>query len=141
MKDWISGFIAGEGSFFITRQGKYVRPRFCLNLDASDTIIIHKMRNELDGIGTVHSYLRDTNLRKNSPTVYWHISSKQDLLRLVKHLDEYSLRSIKAEDYVVWRKAVIEYIKDKPKYDTIAHFKKELTVLRNKRRSTAFNFL
>ena len=137
MKSWISGFMAGEGSFYITRRGKYARPRFCLNLDASDISILYEMRAELDNIGTIHAYKRTTTLRKNSPTAYWHIGSKQDLQRLVTHLDEYPLRAIKEEDYLLWRKAVVIYVVDKPNYDNIAYIKSELAELRQTRRDAA----
>lgn len=104
---WLAGFIDGEGSFKITSVKRSVtyRVQFGISLRADDFPLLKVIR-ERTGFGSLyrHPNIRQTNA---NPSASWSVHNKTDCLSLVEILDRYPLRSKKAQDYVLWRKAAM----------------------------------
>jgi hypothetical protein len=102
---WLAGFIDGEGCFRIHKQkrGEWYAPTFSLKLRDDDLLTLFDLAVDL-GIGCV---ARDTSRNGNSrPCAVWRVQSRADCLALAEILDRYPLRSRKARDYAVWRRAL-----------------------------------
>ncbi len=102
---WLAGLIDGEGCFRIhkSKGGAYYACHFALKLRDDDAPILGQIV-ALTGIGTFH---RDRTRSGNSkPCAAWVIQSRADCRSLISILDRYPLRTRKARDYEVWRRAV-----------------------------------
>jgi hypothetical protein len=104
---WFAGFIDGEGCFYIAdltkaRPGVY-RPRFALTLRCDDRSTLEAAREVFGNIGTLHEYEPSGAGRR---VVRWMFQSQSDCEALCAILDQHPLRSKKAKDYALWRKAV-----------------------------------
>ena len=103
---WLAGFIDGEGCFAIQHRpdGGYATTfRLCLRDD--DEAILREIAARI-GIGGIYNIGVSGN---SNPQAAWQLSSKGDCLTLVGILDEHPLRSRKAQDYMTWRAAVLEW--------------------------------
>lgn len=104
---WIAGFLDGDGCFTLT--GAYPEYFSCastLSLRDDDADILHEIAR-CTGIGRL-CYSTDHRPESSSnPTAAWIVSNKDECLRLVNILDHFHLRAKKAQDYRVWREAVI----------------------------------
>lgn len=107
---WFAGFVAGEGYFAMRwdpRSGGFVAPRLQIHLRADDAAILHELQQAFGGvIGYSHS---TADGRRRAPTCQWSVSAKRDLVGLVRYFDQFALRAKKANDYRLWREAVVIY--------------------------------
>ena len=101
-----SGLIDGEGSFSIivdrnkTRRLSWrVQLKFQIGLHIKDLNLLTQLQQYLDNIGSIH-------LAKNRDIVNYSIDAKEDLNKLIIHLDKYPLLSQKAADLMLFKQAV-----------------------------------
>jgi hypothetical protein len=99
---WLAGFIDGEGCFWIRRDKSSWTVRFRLVLRYDDRPVLAEIAR-VTGLGL----LRDRDHSPGNPQSGWEVHRKADQLMLVELLDLYPLRSKKARDYALWRKAVL----------------------------------
>jgi hypothetical protein len=105
--NWLAGFADGEGSFLISRQGDSFSPRFVIRLRDDDTLILEDICARL-GVGTVaRSYPPTKAALGHAPQVVWQVSNRASCLVLVDLFDRYPLRAKKAQDFTIWREAVL----------------------------------
>ena len=101
---WLAGLIDGEGCFTVSRQSHGYGARFRLSLRDDDAAILKEIHVRL-GLGTLGR--RERSRRVNAkPCLEWTVESRPDAEELVEILDRYPLRSKKAADYTVWKRAV-----------------------------------
>jgi LAGLIDADG endonuclease len=108
---WLAGFVDGEGCFTIRdnkgRRGESLICEFHMNLRRDDEPILQEIAT-WTGCGIV---LRveaiQTDGRKSNPQVRWVVSRRMELLKLVRLFDRYPLRAKKANDFAIWRQAVL----------------------------------
>ncbi|HEY2595269.1 MAG TPA: LAGLIDADG family homing endonuclease, partial [Chloroflexota bacterium] len=102
---WLAGFIAGEGHFRIhcSKSGHYYSAAFAIKLRDDDSEILEELRRCV-GLGTIYRQVRRSGNSK--PACVWVLQSRADCQELVEILDVYPLRSRKATDYAIWRRAV-----------------------------------
>jgi len=104
--NWLAGLADGEGCFWIHRckRGEWLSPQFKIKLRDDDRATLVACRDTL-GIGNLydHPAPRTGNGR---PSSSWIVQSRADAERLVTVFDVFPLRSKKARDFAVWRRAV-----------------------------------
>ncbi len=101
----LAGLIDGEGCFRIHSQkgGTYYAPSFSLKLRDDDGPILREIVDRT-GIGRVAA---DRSRSGNShPCAVWRVQSRAETEALAALLDRYPLRTRKARDYAVWRRAI-----------------------------------
>jgi hypothetical protein len=97
---WFAGFADGESHFGIDRRGA---PRFMIALRLDDLGILEALCVTFGGNVSL------AMTRLPHPNASWCVSGKRDLPGLVRYFDRFPLRSKKARDYVIWRRAVTYY--------------------------------
>jgi hypothetical protein len=102
---WLAGLIDGEGCFRIHSQrcGDYYAPTFSLKLRDDDAPILHEIVART-GIGRVR--LDRSRSGNSRPCAVWRVDSRATTEALAALLDRYPLRTRKARDYAVWRRAI-----------------------------------
>lgn len=101
---WLAGFAAGEGCFHITPKSGGHRPVFALALRDDDVAILADLQTAFGG--TVR---RIAGRGTDRPKADWRVYRKDELLGLVAYFDRFPLRAKKADDFAVWRQAVVAY--------------------------------
>lgn len=101
---WLAGFIDGEGHFYITRTGGWIRCGLIVNIRDDDAPVLEEVCGRL-GVGRVSP--TGMNAARGNPQVRWEVSTKGGCLKLVEIFDTYPLRAKKARDYAIWRQAVL----------------------------------
>jgi len=101
---WLAGLIDGEGCFIIRcpadrRVGCSARLTVWLRDD--DTAILREIHQRL-GLGSIRRQVP----RSGNPSCVWVVQSRADTQALVEVLDHHPLRTRKAADYAIWRRAV-----------------------------------
>jgi LAGLIDADG endonuclease/NADH-Ubiquinone oxidoreductase (complex I), chain 5 N-terminus len=102
---WVwTGLIDAEGSFIVTIDknikrtlGWRVQVKFQLDLHKRDVSLLLNLQQGLGGIGSIKSYLNK---------VTFAVNSKQDLTKLIIHLEKYPLLTQKAADFILFKKVV-----------------------------------
>jgi len=102
--NWISGFVAAEGSFSITisekdeRQFPQVRARFSIGLNLKDKESLLKIKNQLN-IGNIYSINKDMCL--------FEVASLKDIkLYIIPFFNETKLNNIKNLDFLDFKEIV-----------------------------------
>lgn len=106
--NWLAGLIDGEGCFFIRTGQQRYSCRFALRLRNDDAPLL-ALIHETTGLGSVYWAWRRAPHADGSPrnsTASWDIQKKAECRALIALLDDFPLRSKKARDFAVWRKAV-----------------------------------
>lgn len=107
-RSWFAGFVDGEGCFEIhkqTRKGNY-SCRLTIKLRADDREVLEHIV-AVTGIGRVAHHRANPDGRKSADQVYWQALTKPECLTLIEIFDRFPLRSKKARDFDIWRKAVM----------------------------------
>ena len=111
---WLVGFVEGDGSFSVNKNGKYVKYEFAIELSARDVQLLYKIKNML-GVGSIT--LRTIEGRK---IARYKIASKPDLVRVIVPIfDKYSMLTSKQYDYLHFRKCLLNnvlYYANVPQY-------------------------
>ncbi|QLG30050.1 hypothetical protein HUG10_20885 (plasmid) [Halorarum halophilum] len=105
---FISGFVAGEGSFNVSLNDD-ARPsfRFCIGLDADDVLILEEI-HEFLGVGSV--CLSTQGDGRNDLAQYTVQSVADHVLVTVPFFDEYGLQStLKQRQYDDWRARLFDH--------------------------------
>jgi hypothetical protein len=102
---YIVGLIEGDGWFSITKNGKYVKYEFGIELDIRDIQLLYKLK-EILGVGIIN--IRE---RKNNKTCIFRIRDKSHLKDIVLPIfDLYPMLSNKQYDYLMFREALLSDI-------------------------------
>lgn len=113
---WLAGFADGEGSFAIRRQRSYnvdtgFSMVFTIQLRADDLPVLEEIRNRT-GLGRIYGPINGSGgSRTGSPSFQWTVNTKAEVKALVALFDRYPLRAKKANDYGLWREAVLDWCK------------------------------
>ena len=113
---WLSGFSDGEACFHLKGYARKDSPMlkfacaFQIGLRADDLSILQQIQRYF-GCGTIRPFRTKSTHPlnfKSKPRFYYCIDSvAANLGKVVPHFDRYPLRSKKANDYAVWREAVL----------------------------------
>jgi hypothetical protein len=80
---WITGFTAGEGSFYITQSSKgLISACFAIHLHSREVLLLNKIQVFFKGVGRI-------NQRENS--VELKVRGLSDLLSILPHFQNYPL--------------------------------------------------
>lgn len=109
---FVTGFIDAEGSFTVTvvkdsrrKLGWRVECKFQLGIHERDLPLLQQIREFFGGIGNIY--------KSGSPQMNnYVISSNEDLLILVNHLENYPLLTQKGGDFLLFKK-VVELVNNK----------------------------
>lgn len=121
---WFTGFVDGEGCFSIEPK----RCEFIVKLRDDDRALLELVQDAL-GIGRIGREMGPGGNRR--PQARWVVSKKRDLIWLTELLDRYPLQSKKANDYGVWREAVIQWYCGSTRH--LGAYRKELQMVREYR--------
>jgi hypothetical protein len=103
---YLVGLIEGDGYFSITRNGKYCKYEFGIELHIRDAQLIYKLK-ELLGIGTVTF----RNSEHRSKTIIYRVRNKSDLINIILPIfDKYPLLTNKQFDYIHFKTCLINNI-------------------------------
>jgi hypothetical protein len=109
---FVTGFIDAEGSFTVTvvkdskrKLGWRVECKFQLGIHERDLPLLQQIREFFGGIGNIY---KSGSLQMNN----YIISSNEDLLILVNHLEKYPLLTQKGGYFLLFKK-VVELVKNK----------------------------
>ena len=123
---WFAGFVDGEGCFMIRRQKGRHSTAFQLNLRDDDSDLLSSIAWHL-GIGNKRPYTERRGVDRygysHHSTARFYVQNKADCKMLVHILDRFHLRSKKANDYRIWREAVLEYYRPQPNQERLAALK------------------
>lgn len=103
---YIVGLIEGDGWFSITKNGKYIKYEFGIELDIRDIQLLYKLK-EILGVGII-----DIRERKNNKMCIYRIRDKSHLKNIILPIfDQYPMLSNKLYDYLMFREALLSDIK------------------------------
>jgi hypothetical protein len=96
---WVTGFSDAQASFTYSRSGKQLALYFAIKLPPNDRELLEDLQDFFGGVGRIYEV--------GSRSLYFRVSRRVDLARVVEHFDEYPLRSSKRTAYELWRQMVI----------------------------------
>jgi hypothetical protein len=99
--DWISGFIEGDGSFFITIRAttNQVVPVISVGLNIREKPLLIKIQQFFGGIGSVYT-------NESKKVVEWKISRLSHLNSVIPHFNSYPLIELKSYNFIIWREII-----------------------------------
>ena len=107
---WLSGFVAGEGCFYLgwARLKTYPRPKaiFTIQLRADDIEILQQIRSYF-GCGKP---IRVNKRKASKPVSAYSVNTNADAYNIIcPHFTKFPLLAKKQHDFLIWKEAV-EYI-------------------------------
>lgn len=104
---WISGFIDGDGSFFITinNQNNHVSAWLSIGLSAREKLLLDKIQNFFSGKGGIY-------FSKYNSVVEWKVFKIHDLVSISSHFESYPLIGLKLKKFEIW-KEILPLIENK----------------------------
>lgn len=107
----MTGVLEGAGAFTYSRSGKQLALYFALKFTRGDLGLILAIQDFFGGIGTIYGVkppLAPALLKGSTGTTcYYRVCRREELERIVVHLDTHPLQGAKAESYAVWRQMVV----------------------------------
>ena len=140
-KEWIGGFISGEGcfTFFIQKQTNYfykkvtnpvsIYPSFALNLHIRDITTLISIKKELK-CGSVNSYTK-------SNSCCLHVGGIKNCNTVITFLEGH-LHGEKLDDFLIWKEGIskLEEINKTKKFKRPKYTKEEVKYFENIRPRT-----
>lgn len=109
---YLVGLIEGDGWFSVTKNGKYIKYEFGIEMNIRDIQLLYKIKGIL-GVGTID--IRERNQRK---TCLYRIRNKSHLKSIVLPIfDKYPMFSNKQYDYLMFKDLLLNDV----------HFSKDLS--------------
>ena len=109
---YLVGLIEGDGWFSVTKNGKYIKYEFGIEMNIRDIQLLYKIK-EILGVGTID--IRERNQRKTS---LYRIRNKSHLKSIVLPIfDKYPMFSNKQYDYLMFKDLLLNEL----------HFSKDLS--------------
>jgi hypothetical protein len=103
---YLVGFVEGDGFFTITKNGKYIKWEFGIELNIKDVQLIYKIKTLL-GVGSVAFRVRPNN----SEMVRFRIRDKETLSSLIFPIfDKYPMFTNKLYDYLRFKELLLSDI-------------------------------
>ena len=104
---WLAGFSDGEGCFRIHKgkSGTYYACHFQIKLRDDDLDILAECQRRTR-IGNIYRDTPSRQTRNSNPNATWVVQARAECWKLVSIFDQFPLRSKKARDYVIWKKAL-----------------------------------
>lgn len=102
-KDYVAGFIEGEGCFFVRHKGRTYQPHFTIQLRDDDKVLLEKIR---DAIGIDQKLAHNKAHKGTKPCVKLNITSIANNLKLIEYLGDNPFHGSKKLQYEVWKEAV-----------------------------------
>ena len=100
---WLVGLVEGDGWFSITKNGKYCKYEFGIELQDRDTQLLYKIKKAL-GVGTI-------KLKKNTNTVMFRIRKKPHLKDIILPIfDKFPMFTTKQWTYMRFRQNLLNNI-------------------------------
>jgi hypothetical protein len=103
---WFTGFVDGEGSFIISlykqpkmKTGWQVKLLFSIYLHQKDRVLLEEIQKYLE-VGAIYTQVQRS-------TIILTITSKEDLLKIIEHFNNYPLLTQKWADYELFKQALI----------------------------------
>lgn len=105
---YVTGLVDGEGSFTFSRSGNHMGLYFAIRLNDQDKELLSSIQRFFGGIGHLYSVKAFTsNSGKTKAACYYRVTRIDDLLKIVKHFDDYPLEGLKGQSFHVWRDMVL----------------------------------
>jgi hypothetical protein len=102
---YLVGLIEGDGWFSVTKNGKYIKYEFGIEMDIRDIQLLYKIK-EILGVGTID--IRERNQRK---MCLYRIRNKSHLKSIVLPIfDKYPMFSNKQYDYLMFKKLLLNEV-------------------------------
>lgn len=94
---WVTGFIAGEGSFYITTDKKTnkMRPVFSIGLNERDKYLLLKINTFFKHIGSVY-------MSPSNSSAEIKIYKMSNISILINHFIDYPLQGFKHDNFIIW---------------------------------------
>ena len=112
---WLVGFVEGDGSFGVNKNGKYFKCEFTIDNSIRDVQLLYKIKKMLGGYGSITTRKRD-----NVELARLKISSKPILIQVICPIfDKYPMLTSKHFDYLHFRNCLYmntSLYKDLPDY-------------------------
>jgi hypothetical protein len=118
---WVTGFADAAGSFTYSRSSKQLALYFSLKVSETDRPVLEDLQTFFDA-GRIYE------------PVYFRVTRREELIRIVDHFDRYPLRSSKRQAYEVWREMVVAKQRfRRPDRDLLADLASRLSELSGRR--------
>ena len=102
---YLVGLIEGDGWFSVTKNGKYIKYEFGIEMNIRDIQLLYKIK-EILGVGTID--IRERNQRK---TCLYRIRNKSHLKSIVLPIfDKYPMFSNKQYDYLMFKDLLLNEV-------------------------------
>lgn len=94
---WVTGFMAGEGSFYIStaKNTQKMRPIASIGLNNRDKFLLIKINNFFNNIGSVYETASNNSAELK-------VFSPKSLDNLITHFNNYPLKGFKAYNFIIW---------------------------------------
>jgi hypothetical protein len=105
---YVTGLVDGEGSFTFNRCGNHMNLCFAMKLTGQDRnvlVLLQSFFGEMGYIYSVKAFISNSGRTKAS--AYFRVTRISDLLRIIKHFEEFPLVSTKKQAFQIWREMVI----------------------------------
>lgn len=105
---YVTGLVDGEGSFTFSRSGKHMGLYFAIRLNDQDKELLASIQKYFGDIGflyPVKAFI--SNSGKTKAACYYRVTRIVDLLKIVKHFDDYPLKGLKKQSFQVWKDMVL----------------------------------
>ena len=105
--DWISGFVEGAGSFFITikKENNLVVAFLSITLNIREKLLLTKIQDFFSGKGKL--YITSKNV------VQWKVFKLADLITISQHFVSHSLIGLKLKKFEIWKETIKEILEKK----------------------------
>lgn len=104
----MTGFLQAEGSFTYARNGPSLNVVFGVKRQAQDESLLRELRSFFGEIGRIYEVgRRDLSTGYPRSQRLFRVTRRDELPRIVNHLDAHPLRGRRAEAFDLWREMVL----------------------------------